>query len=613
MGAMLGNQKLLLANIDNIYTVINNMTGYDANYANFTPSEYYDTFGITLASLREFIKNGSPFYSLYQAGITDNSLPLFVLDKDSKSIRFWINQSNNGWKIDTRAGGGEGKFVYCNEGVYLTIQAGNNTYDSGQDIFCNNKQCAAALYEESSIEETFSRTVDIYCLATDKSKNLFYFRVRVDASGHLYEDIIAIDQQRVVKFDSNLVSYCSDLIEITEDPIEKEPWIMSRFSPRVATSGIGVYPLTTSQVTELLQDLWSTSFTEAFNMMVLGDPVKSIMSLRWFYGFTPSDFLLADGQAYVKIGNVPFTGSPTTEHTIITTPCKSEFASKTLSIHCPEKYGNYLDLEPYTKVQLWVPYAGWQELNPNEVMGADIDLEYNINLTTGAASCNIYVRNNPRMQLSGVPIANVNCELSMDIPVSVDRMQNASLVGATVAAKSAQIGFAAGSTFAGGAMADIARGASALNAAASALPSNTGIDMNSQEAKSFINAKNYWGTRLNDDFNRAPLEMYSSIASAAQGNIANLRPSFSRASGMSVETANLNIFRPMLIITHPKKLTPEDISDYFGNKSVKSCKLSECSGFTQIGAIKSVSSVVPGKYMNKIEGILKAGVFINKS
>ena len=250
----LGTQKLLVANVDNINTVIRNIAGYDSNYVDFTPSMYYETFGISLDTIRNFIKTGSPMYSMYNSGITDNTTPLNIVT-GNKTVKFWINQPNNGWKIDTRAGGGDGKFVYCNEGVYLIIQAGDNTYDQGQDIFCNDKQYSAGLYEEYTDEDMFSRTVDIYCLATDKSNNLFYFRVRVDASGKLYEDITAIDQQRVVKLDSDLVNYCSDLIEITEDPVEKEPWIMSRFSPRVATSGVGVYPLTTRQVTELLQDL----------------------------------------------------------------------------------------------------------------------------------------------------------------------------------------------------------------------------------------------------------------------------------------------------------------------------------------------------------------------
>jgi len=49
----------------------------------------------------------------------------------------------------------------------------------------------------------------------------------------------------------------------------------------------------------------------------------------------------------------------------------------------PEYYQSYLDYSPYTKVSIFLPYIGDQELNTDEVMGKNIGVKYRFDLATG--------------------------------------------------------------------------------------------------------------------------------------------------------------------------------------------------------------------------------------
>lgn len=55
-------------------------------------------------------------------------------------------------------------------------------------------------------------------------------------------------------------------------------------------------------------------------------------------------------------------------------------------INIPNKYNNFLDYEPYTTVEIYIPFIGYVELPTDLVMGKQIDLAYDINIETGVAN-----------------------------------------------------------------------------------------------------------------------------------------------------------------------------------------------------------------------------------
>lgn len=75
-------------------------------------------------------------------------------------------------------------------------------------------------------------------------------------------------------------------------------------------------------------------------------------------------------------------------------------------------FNDYLDFEPYTEIQVYLPYLQMVNLPVNEVMGCEIAFDYALDLDTGLCTC--YITNETKsyvmMQVSG--------KISVDIPIN---------------------------------------------------------------------------------------------------------------------------------------------------------------------------------------------------
>ena len=72
-----------------------------------------------------------------------------------------------------------------------------------------------------------------------------------------------------------------------------------------------------------------------------------------------------------------------------------------LNFNIAEYFGSFLDYAPYTRIQIYLPFAGVHELNPSDVVGKDLtlhcsvdwitgDIVYNIRVNTGTCNSIIY-------------------------------------------------------------------------------------------------------------------------------------------------------------------------------------------------------------------------------
>ena len=79
-----------------------------------------------------------------------------------------------------------------------------------------------------------------------------------------------------------------------------------------------------------------------------------------------------------------------------------------------EYFGSFLDYAPYTKIQIYLPFAGVHELNPSDVVGKDLTLQCTVNFLTGDIVYNIRINtgtvNSILYTFSG------NC--SIDLPIT---------------------------------------------------------------------------------------------------------------------------------------------------------------------------------------------------
>lgn len=117
------------------------------------------------------------------------------------------------------------------------------------------------------------------------------------------------------------------------------------------------------------------------------------------------------------------------------------------------KYNNFLDYAPYTKLELYLPFYGLIELDPELAMNKRININYVIDYGDGTATA--YITNN-----DGVLIKNVTFKIALEIPVDqtnameIKRNNALSVLNTTIG-----VGAAVGGTIAsGGSMAALALG-----------------------------------------------------------------------------------------------------------------------------------------------------------
>lgn len=381
------------------------------------------------------------------------------------------------------------------------------------------------------------------------------------------------------------------------EPPPKGDWdIMDRFSPRVNTSCIGVYPLDKSQVGDLFSDLWEQSFGEAFVTSFLGNPAQSILSLRWFYGLA-GKLQEAPTECYVKLGNVALNGT-IGQSTITTHPALSEFVVLDMGeVDVPEAYNSYLDYAPYTKTQIYIPYYGYADISANDVMGGTVGLKYNINIITGVCMA-IVTAKTPRTGDVAQEILTVPCQMSIDIPIDVTQMKN---FLANIATSIANTAVRAGVAYAGGV------------AQASVLAGDISRKLDEIPMSSDPAGLTEDIIGLNRQATQARIEAGGRAGGMVLGDLPNGQlippPDVTRSGGMDCESGSLGSLRPYIIVTRPERITPDNIGSYYGQRSCQSVQLGTLSGFVQVAAVLP-DSVGACKYTGEILSLLQAGVYL---
>lgn len=365
--------------------------------------------------------------------------------------------------------------------------------------------------------------------------------------------------------------------------------ITDRFSPRTASSSLGIYPITTEQLTNFSFDMWTTDFLEKFIMNLYGKPIDSLISLRWYYGILGA-IKRAEKDTYLTMGNVAFRGGFAgvggTE--IITKPAISEYITFTCGEVLVERhFNNFLDMSPFTKLQVFLPYIGFVSLDATEFMGKYMRLDYNINIITGAAVAYIYVRvseNNWRIAMQ------IPCTVGIDIPLSFDARESIAARMVTGMTRAAGVGLGVAAAVA--APAPVAAGAAI---AAGSMVQNKNV-ANQSRYNSQVETINQLNTIANS-VSPPPIQDYQ----------------FQRSGGMDSETGSLGYLHPFLLITRPIAAAPEDYDELVGNPDFRSGKVSSFNGYIKVGSVKNkefmIGKSIPRQAMNEIEQLLRGGVY----
>lgn len=158
----------------------------------------------------------------------------------------------------------------------------------------------------------------------------------------------------------------------TSTPIE----IPSLPSISAASTGfITLFNPGLNELNELASYLWSDLFEVDGWKKLFADPMDAILGLSILPVSIPSA-----GTREVKVGNIG-TG-------ISLTVASSQFVEVDCgSINVNEYWGAYLDYEPYTQAQIFLPYIGTRPISVDEIMGKTVRVVYHVDILTGACCC----------------------------------------------------------------------------------------------------------------------------------------------------------------------------------------------------------------------------------
>lgn len=305
----------------------------------------------------------------------------------------------------------------------------------------------------------------------------------------------------------------------------------------VLNSGfVTMYKMNINSLKLLSQFLWDTNlFDPSTWQKIVANPFDAIISLDYI----PANPNVLTSQM-IKIGNV------TTD--VASNPVAQQFVQidcGTLTVE--EYFGSYLDYSPFTKIEIYLPYIGFRELNTDEVMNNTLTLVYNLDIVSGACVANIKAGNTVLYQYAG------NCAMQIPI-VGRDPAKNlASILGVVTSAGS----------IAGGAITGTLDPQGAVKAVTAT-------------AESVMGAKR--------NINRS-------------GNISG------SAGYMGGQT-------PYLIITRPNQALPEDQNKYTGYPAFITSTLSELSGMTYVSEIHLEDVPCTEDESREIERLLKEGVVL---
>lgn len=155
------------------------------------------------------------------------------------------------------------------------------------------------------------------------------------------------------------------------------------------TSFITLFNPTASELRNLANYMWSNPLfdLDAWKK-IFANPMDAILGLSIVPVAVPNG-----GSSVVTVGNIQ-TG-------ISMTKAGSQFVTVDCgSLNIQEFWGAYLDYDPYTKAEIYLPYIGTHPLAVDDIMGKTIHVVYHVDILSGA--CCAYIKCNDSVLYSFV-------------------------------------------------------------------------------------------------------------------------------------------------------------------------------------------------------------------
>lgn len=340
------------------------------------------------------------------------------------------------------------------------------------------------------------------------------------------------------------------------------------------TSGmVSVYSPTDTQVQNLSDLLFSYNFFDWLQ--------KNLQNLEEiFVSFGVVPFTVTTGSS-VSVTWLGFDISSFT-HPVYLTTCAQQYyeidmgsislAGGDSRIHASD---SVFDYSPFSKLGIYLPFIGFQELDIDECRGATIGLRYRVDVVSGSCVAIVSVAGNDIYQFSG------NCLTQIPLG-SVDM---SGIVQGSIAIATA--GFSAGAT-------------QAVASAGDAMVEGLNGENMSALQKDFMHQQN--AARVSN--------ANGQLASATANGVMGMKPNFKHSGAIGNSCGLFAVKQPYLFLTTPREAVPREYQKYCGLPCNITGKLNEFSGYTVVEDIRLNGLVATSSEVEEIYSLLKSGVII---
>lgn len=303
------------------------------------------------------------------------------------------------------------------------------------------------------------------------------------------------------------------------------------------TGFITLFVPSLTQLKALATYMWTDPmFDLEFWRKILANPMDAILGLSIIPYAIPSS-----GARNVVVGNISTNVS-------MNVASAQFYAVDCGSIDLTEYFGSYLDYEPYTSVEIYLPFIGTRKLDMDELMPKQVHVKYHIDILSGA--CVAFVRSEVQSGsgTSGAVLYTFQGNCATEIPVTGVEFGNA-------VRSAISIGISAGSIMATGAVTPAAIGG---------------------------------------------------LASSVMG----CKPNVNKSNSIGASGGLMANDTPYLIIKRPNQCKPENQNKYLGYPSFVTRNLGGISGFTQMEAVRLNNISCNDEEMTEIMTLLREGVIL---
>lgn len=356
------------------------------------------------------------------------------------------------------------------------------------------------------------------------------------------------------------------------DPVDPVPIPPDPPIGEVGSGFVTVYNPDKTDVKELARKFWDPNVWDMLKQHFT-NPFDAIIGLT-IIPVTPDN-----------IGNQPLVIGNYNTH-ISTNRVTSEYKTANLgSVYIPKFFNSYLDYDPYTKYQLFLPFIGEVALNADEITSKTINITYKINVITG--DCVAFLSKNNSV------FAEYNGNCARQISITKGNLEEILANAVQFAATAVTMGMSMGAT---GAIGDAIE-STATNAAGE-LSKSGEIRLAGAEARmSSMNANTF---------------------SAGINAVMGAKMSYSKAGNPGQGAGQISVRTPFITVTRPNLTLPENIDQaaqsslrrYVGYPTNKIGPLSSFHGLTIVEACQlSSQHATDGEIAEALE-IMKGGVIL---